>query len=197
MKQPSKKGGQTIRLQPSSSSSSSRRRRRCPPLPTTSHKHCLRAHPFKSVCTVLSRCCRPIPTAAVEHCCDLRCGAGGVASSNLMDAWCNSSWVQVFFKKVRPTLGFRRFGQVPGLLVRWSLGPLVPWSLVPWSSGPWVLWVFDTLFRGLLEIVPSCRQSVCKLGGLRPPQPPRSCTRPRQVSSCQQKQNPYGPSQNP
>ena len=84
-----------------------------------------------------------------------------------------------FFKKVRPTLGFRRFGQVPGLLVRWSLGPLVPWSLVPWSSGPWVLWVFDTLFRGLLEIVPSCRQSVCKLGGRRPPQPRASCTRPR------------------
>ena len=96
-------------------------------------------------------------------------------------------------------MGFRRFGQVPGLWVCWSLGPLVPWSLVPWSSGPWVLWVFDTLFRGLLEINPSCRQSVCKLGGRRPPQPPRflSCTRPRQVSSCQQKTEPTWPLSEP
>ena len=76
----------------------------------------------------------------------------------LKDVYCLSFWHlarrgPVFFWKVRPTLGFRRFGQVPGLLVRWSLGPLVPWSLVPWSSDPSVLWVFDTLFRGLLEIV--------------------------------------------
>ena len=36
-------------------------------------------------------------------------------------------------------------------------------------------------------------------GGLRPPQPRTSlsCTRPLQVSFCQQKQNPYGPFQNP
>ena len=67
---------------------------------------------------------------------------------------------------------FRRCGQHWGLesLAKFVvfgplvLGPLVPWSLVPWSSGPW---------GGLLEIVPSCRQSVCKLGGRRPPQPPR------------------------
>ena len=46
---------------------------------------------------------------------------------------------------------------------------------------------------------PSCWQSICKRGGyVRPnPRTSLSCTRPLQVSSCQQKQNPYGPFQNP
>ena len=47
--------------------------------------------------------------------------------------------------------------------------------------------------------VPSCRQSICKRGSYVPPNPRflLSCARPRQVSSCQQKQNPYEPFQNP
>ena len=46
---------------------------------------------------------------------------------------------------------------------------------------------------------PACRQSICKWGGYVSPNPRAflNCARRLQVSSCQQKQNPYGPAQNP